>query len=63
LESTCTHVDHDVWLIESGASFHITPRRDWFSEYEKYDGGDVFLRDDSTTIIMGRGRVKRLQKG
>jgi hypothetical protein len=38
----------------------MTPHREWFSEYEKYDGGDVFLGDDSTTKILGRGRVKLL---
>jgi hypothetical protein len=62
LESTGTHADHDVWLIKSGVSYHMTPHREWFSEYEKYDGGDVFLGDDSTAKIMGRGRVKLLLK-
>jgi hypothetical protein len=62
LASTSTHADHDVWLIDSGASYHMTPHREWFSEYEKYDGGDVFLGDDSTTKILGRGRVKLLLK-
>jgi hypothetical protein len=62
LESTCTHAECDVWLIESGASYHMTPHREWLCEYEKYDGGDVFLGDDSTTKIMGRGRVKLLLK-
>jgi hypothetical protein len=38
----------------------MTPHREWFSEYEKYDGGDVFLGDDLTTKILGRGRVKLL---
>jgi hypothetical protein len=40
----------------------MTPHRKWFSKYEKYDGGDVFLGDDSTTKIMGCGRVKLLLK-
>jgi hypothetical protein len=62
LESTSTHVDRDVWLINSGASYHMTPHKEWFSEYEKYDGGDVFLEDDSTTKILGCGRVKLLLK-
>jgi hypothetical protein len=62
LASTSTHADCDVWLIDSGASYHMTPHREWFSEYEKYDGGDVFLGDDSTTKILGRGRVKLLLK-
>jgi hypothetical protein len=62
LASTSTHADRDVWLIESGASYHMSPHRDWFSKYEKHDGGDVFLGDDSTTKILGRGRVKLLLK-
>jgi hypothetical protein len=60
--STSTHADCDVWLINLGASYHMTPHREWFSEYEKYDGGDVFLGDDLTTKILGRGRVKLLLK-
>eukprot|EP00253_Pinus_taeda_P036710 PITA_36710 len=46
LASSSTHVDHEAWLIDSGASFHFIPHREWFCEYEKYDGGDVFLVDD-----------------
>jgi hypothetical protein len=60
LAYTSTHVDHGVWLIDSGASYHMNPHREWFSEYEKYDGGDVFLGDESTTKILGHGRVKLL---
>jgi hypothetical protein len=62
LAYTGTRANHDVWLIDLGVSYHMTPHREWFSEYEKYDGGDVFLGDDSTTKIMGRGRVKLLLK-
>jgi hypothetical protein len=40
----------------------MTPQRKWFCEYEKYNGGDVFLGDDSTAKIMGNGRVKLLLK-
>jgi hypothetical protein len=29
---------------------------------KSYDGGDVFLGDDSTTKIMGHGRIKLLLK-
>ena len=58
LASSSTHADHEAWFIDSGASFHMTPHRDWFCEYEKYDGGNVFLGNDSTTRIIGKGRVK-----
>eukprot|EP00253_Pinus_taeda_P025343 PITA_25343 len=64
LASSVTHVDHEAWLIDSGASFHFTPHREWFYEYDKYDGGDVFLGDDRKARIIGRGKVKlKLQGG
>jgi hypothetical protein len=53
LASSRTHADHEAWLVDSGASFHMTPHREWFCEYERYDGGNVFLGDDSTTRIIG----------
>jgi hypothetical protein len=40
----------------------MTPYKECFSEYEKYDGVDVFLGDESTTKILGCGRVKLLLK-
>jgi hypothetical protein len=43
LASTSTHSDHDAWLINSGAYFHMTPHKEWFCEYEKYNGGNVFF--------------------
>jgi hypothetical protein len=40
----------------------MNPHREWFYEYEQYDGGDVFLGDDLKTRIMRHGRVKLLLK-
>ena len=55
---------HEEWLIDSGASFYFTPHREWFCEYEKYDGGDVFLGDDRKAKIVGCGKFKlKLQGG
>eukprot|EP00253_Pinus_taeda_P001427 PITA_01427 len=62
--SSSTHVDHEAWLIDSSASFHFTPHREWFCEYEKYNGGDVFLRDVKKARIIGREKIKlKLQGG
>jgi len=64
LDSSSTYVDHETCLIDSGASFHFTPHREWFYEYEKYDRGDIFLGDDRKAIIVGYGKVKlKLQGG
>jgi hypothetical protein len=56
LASSSTHADHEAWLVDSGASFPMTPHREWLCKYERYDGGNVFLGDDSTTKIIGRGK-------
>ena len=62
--SSSTHVDRESWLIDSGASFHFTPHKEWLCEYEKYYGGDVFLRDDRKSRIIERGKFKlKLQGG
>jgi hypothetical protein len=58
LASSRTHADHEAWLVDTGASFHMTPHRESFYEYERYDGGNVFLGDDSTTRIIGQGKFK-----
>jgi hypothetical protein len=62
LASTGTHSERGVWLIDLGVSHHMTPHREWFYEYETYNGGDVFLGDDSKTKIMGSERVKLFLK-
>ena len=64
LTSSSIHLDHEAWLIDSGATFHFTPHREWFYEDEKYDVGDVFLGDDRKAKIVGSGKVKfNLQGG
>ena len=40
----------------------MIPHREWLCEYEKYNGGDVYLGDDSPTSIIGHGRVKLKMK-
>eukprot|EP00253_Pinus_taeda_P035743 PITA_35743 len=64
LASSSTHVDHEAWLIDSGTSFHFTPHRELFYEYEKYDGGYVFLGYDRKARIIGHRKVNlKLQGG
>jgi hypothetical protein len=42
LASTNTQSDQNVWLIDSGEFYHMTTHIEWFCEYERYEGGDVF---------------------
>jgi hypothetical protein len=48
-----THAYHEAWLVESSASFHMTPHKEWFCEYERCDEGEVFLGFDLTSKIVG----------
>jgi hypothetical protein len=32
LDSSSTHADHEACLVESGASFHMTPHKEWLYE-------------------------------
>jgi hypothetical protein len=56
LDCSSTQANRESWLVKSSTSFHMNRHREWFYEYEIYDGGDVFLGDDSTTKIIGRGK-------
>jgi len=51
-------LDHEAWFLDLSISFHMNPHREWFCEYEIFDGGDVFLGDDLVAIIIERGKFK-----
>ena len=46
-----------TWVIDSGASFHITPSKDYFSIYSAGDYGSVKMGDDGACKITGIGSV------
>lgn len=58
IATLATHASNDAWLIDLGASFHMTFNKDWFSKYEEFDGGKMYLGDDSHLDIVGYGKVK-----
>jgi hypothetical protein len=60
LVPTSTQTDQDVWLIDSGAFYHMKPHREWLCEYERREEVNVFLGDELTTKIVGRGRVRMI---
>ncbi|KAH9767897.1 Integrase catalytic domain-containing protein [Citrus sinensis] len=48
----------DVWLRDSGATWHMTSQREWFHTYEPISGGSVYMRDDHTLEIAGIDTIK-----
>lgn len=48
----------DVWVLDSGASYHICPRREWFTAYEQIDGGNVSMANSVVCKVVGIGSIK-----
>ncbi|KAL4379562.1 hypothetical protein GQ457_02G035640 [Hibiscus cannabinus] len=45
------------WIVDSGASFHVTPHGDFFSTYQPGDFGAVKMGNQETSKIVGIGNV------
>jgi transposase InsO family protein len=45
------------WIVDSGASFHLTPKRECFSSYIAGDYGYVRMGNDGECKIVGIGNV------
>lgn len=48
----------DVWITDSGASAHITYRRDWIEDLRPLTGEKVTLGDDGECKVVGIGKVR-----
>ncbi|KAE8712608.1 hypothetical protein F3Y22_tig00110239pilonHSYRG00037 [Hibiscus syriacus] len=48
----------NVWILDSGCSYHITPNREYFLTYRSINSGSVYLGDDRCYNIVGIGDVR-----
>ncbi|KAE8686612.1 Methyl esterase 17 [Hibiscus syriacus] len=48
----------DIWLIDSGATYHMTSRKEWFHHYEPVSGGSVYSCNDHALDIVGVRTIK-----
>ena len=48
----------DVWFLDSGASRHISFKRDWFTDFSGTSGEYVMLGDDGACEVHSSGTVK-----
>ena len=46
------------WILDSGASFHVSPNREWFSTYNAGRTGRVMLGNGLACDIVGVGDVQ-----
>ena len=58
-EDDCVNLtsQESVWVIDSGASFHVTPHGDFFSTYSAGDFGDVRMGNSGASKIVGIGDI------
>ncbi|RDX76653.1 hypothetical protein CR513_43330, partial [Mucuna pruriens] len=49
---------HDGWIIDSGATRHMTPHRYWFCTYEPISKAAVFMGNDHALDFSRVGTVK-----
>ncbi|GLU00723.1 hypothetical protein SLE2022_180690 [Rubroshorea leprosula] len=55
----CCHVENSdaEWIIDSGASYHCIPKREYFSTYKAGDFGTIKMGNKSVSHIMGVGDI------
>ena len=52
----------DLWVLDSGASFHATPHRGYFLYYVQGNFGLVYLGRNEPYQIVGKGKNNRSHK-
>ena len=45
------------WILDADATYHVCPKWDWFSSFEKRDGGLVMMGDDHICRMEGISTV------
>ncbi|XP_021717550.1 uncharacterized protein LOC110685346 [Chenopodium quinoa] len=51
--------DDDSWWMDSGASRHVCKVKHWFKTFHKVgDGEELFMGNNSTIMVQGRGQVE-----
>lgn len=48
----------DEWIMDTGCSFHMTPRRDWFVEFDDSKTGRVKMANQTYSEIKGIGSIR-----
>ncbi|RDX88984.1 hypothetical protein CR513_29346, partial [Mucuna pruriens] len=49
--------DESMWIIDSGATLHVTPRKEFFTSYTSGDFGVLKMGNDGVTKVIGVGDV------
>ncbi|CAA7032610.1 unnamed protein product [Microthlaspi erraticum] len=48
----------DAWVLDTGASCHMCPRREWFSTYEHVESDSIKMANNDACKVAGIGSIK-----
>lgn len=57
LNVSCDNSDHDQWILDSGAFYHMCCCRDLKTDYVEDGKNQILLGDNTVLTIYGRGSV------
>jgi len=46
------------WILDTGATYHVYPNKNWFSSFEKLDGCSTIMGDDRPCNMEGIGTIQ-----
>ena len=61
-DDVCYASTDQDWIIDSGASFHVTPHKNLFSSYSEGDYGEARMGNNGTSKIIAVGDVRLKSK-
>ena len=47
----------DTWLLDSGCTYHMCPKGEWFSTYKPYGGSSVLMESDDFCKTLGINNI------
>jgi hypothetical protein len=48
----------DQWVLDTACTFHMSPKRDWFTTYELVNSGSILMGNDVAYKIIGMGTIR-----
>lgn len=57
-EANAAVTDHDEWVLDTGCSFHMSPRRDVFIDLQEVRTGRVRMANNTVVEVKGVGAVR-----
>lgn len=52
LSSTDVHLEEE-WIMDTGCSYHMTHKREWFEELNEVAGGSVRTENETMAKVKG----------